>query len=158
MIDMESSEVLVRPADLKELDTLKQFEQGIVKAERPFDSTLKKGTISYYDLEALIKSPDAEVLVAVLDGEIIGSGYAQIKTALPYLDHSLYAHLGFMYVKPEYRRRGVNEKILEALKQWSIAKKLTEIRLDVYVENKLAQKAYEKVGFTPHMLLMRLGI
>jgi len=155
---MDSTEVMVRPAGLKELPILLQFEQGIVATERLFDPTLKKGAISYYDLEALIKSADAEVLVAVMGGEIIGSGYAQMKSALPYLDHSFYAHLGFMYVKPEYRGRGVNQKILEALKQWSISKKLTEMRLDVYVDNEMARKAYEKTGFIPHMLLMRSGI
>ena len=155
---MDRSEIMVRTAALKELPILLEFEQGVVAAERPFDPTLKKGIISYYNLEALIKSPDAEVLVAVIDGEIIGSGYAQIKAALPFLDHSLYAHLGFMYVKPQYRGRGVNQKIMEALKQWSMSKKLTEIRLDVYVENERARKAYEKAGFTPHMLVMRLGI
>jgi hypothetical protein len=28
-----------------------EFEQGIITAERPYDPTLKQGTISYYNIE-----------------------------------------------------------------------------------------------------------
>ena len=150
--------IIVRAATSDDLETLLQFEQGIIEAERPFDSTLKVGTISYYDLNALIKSSEAEVVVAIIDQEIIGSGYALIKNAEPYLRHDQYAFLGFMYVKPAYRGKGVNQKIVEALKQWAISRKLTEIRLDVYAGNEIAKKAYEKTGFTAHMLEMRMGL
>ena len=151
-------QLIIRKATLKDLSTLLRLEQGVINAERPFDGTLRDDLIHYYDIEEMIAASSVEIVVAELDKEIIGSGYARIENAKPYLKHQNHAYLGFMYVKPEYRRRGVNEKILEALKQWSIAKKLTEMRLDVYVENLQAQKAYEKAGFTPYMQVMRLGI
>ncbi len=33
---------------------------------------------------------------------------------------------------------------------------MNEIRLDVYAQNESAIKAYEKAGFEPHLLTMRL--
>jgi hypothetical protein len=68
--------LIVRHAKIEEIETLLEFEQGIVAAERPFDSTLKDGEIHYYDLAKLIESSLSAVFVAELDGELIGSGYA----------------------------------------------------------------------------------
>src|SRR3712207_1046349 len=103
----------IREAVESEIDILLSFEQGIIVAERPFDDTLKEGEIHYYDLIELIKSEKAQVLVAVVDGQIVGSGYAKIIAAKPYQKYTEYAYLGFMYVKPEFRGHGINQKILQ---------------------------------------------
>ena len=150
--------LIIRPARIDEINILLTFEQGIVEAERPFDSTLKEGEIHYYDLAYLIESPIAEVIVAETNGEVAGSGYALIKEAKPYLKHTHYAYLGFMYVKPEYRGQGINKAILEALKQWAFGKGIREIRLEVYEDNMVAKKAYEKAGFKGNLLEMRMAL
>jgi len=150
--------MIVRTAKVEEINTLLVFEQGIVKAERPFDATLKEGEIHYYDLIALIESPIAEVVVAEIDGQLVGSGYALIKEAKPYQKHTHYAYLGFMYVKPEFRGKGVNKAILEKLQQWAASKGIREVRLEVYDENIIAKKAYEKAGFKANLLEMRMEI
>ena len=147
---------VVRTALAEDLEVLLEFEQGIIEAERPFDSTIKEGEIHYYDLGQLIESPNAEVVVAEIDHQIIGSGYAVIRNAQAYLKHSRYAYLGFMYVKPEHRGKGINRAILEALKQWVISQKITEIRLEVYDDNDIAKNAYQKAGFKAHLLEMRM--
>jgi GNAT superfamily N-acetyltransferase len=148
----------IRPAKEEEINILLEFEKGIVEAERPYDTTLKEGEIHYYDLLGLIKSPDAEVVVAVANGKLVGSGYAAIKKADTFLKHTHFAHLGFMYVKPEFRGKGINQMILEALKAWARTKQISEMRLEVYNENIVAKNAYLKAGFTPNLLQMRIGI
>ncbi|MES2328103.1 MAG: GNAT family N-acetyltransferase [Bacteroidota bacterium] len=151
-------DIIIRAAIAHDLPILLQFEQGIISAERPFDCTLGKGDIRYYDLEMMIAAPHIQLLVAELDGELIGSGYARIEDAKPYLDHQQYAYLGFMFTRPEHRGKGVNQKIIEALKEWSASQGITELKLDVYCENASAIKAYEKVGFVKYMVNMRRGI
>ena len=151
-------DLIVRPAEIGEIDVLYGFEQGIVKTERPFDPTLKPGEIHYYDLRELMLSPESEVLVAVADDRIVGSGFADIRRADDYLRHERYAHLGFMYVVPEYRGRGVIRAILEELKRWSLARGVNELRLEVYDANGAAVRAYEKAGFKPHVLKMRMEV
>lgn len=150
--------IITRPATLADLATLLQFEQGIVTAERPYDSTLKAGEIHYYDLKALVLSPEAEVIVAEVGTEIVGSGYAQLRSAKDYLKHERFAYLGFMYVKPEFRGQGVNKMVLDALVAWSKSQGIAEIRLEVYAENIAAKRAYEKAGFTPNLLEMRMNL
>ena len=148
--------VKIRTATLNDIDILLEFEQGVIKAERPFDVTLDADPITYYNLEELILSDDASLVVAEIEGKIIGSGYAMIKPARHYLNHEFYSYLGFMFTLPDYRGRGVNTKIIERLKQWSDSKGLKEIRLTVYDENHGAIRAYEKAGFKKHIIEMRL--
>lgn len=152
------NEILIRKASFQDADILLGFEQGVINAEREFDPTLKKGSINYYDIRNMIVSPKVEIVVAVLNQEIIGSGYARIEDSKPYLQHQSHAYLGFMYVAPDHRGKGVNKKIMEALKEWAISQNMTEMRLDVYQNNNTAIKAYEKFGFTKHMIEMRIGL
>jgi GNAT superfamily N-acetyltransferase len=148
----------IRKATLEDLAVLLEFEQGIITAERPFDPTLKEGKISYYNIEKMISATDVEVVVAVLNEQIIGSGYARIEDAKPYLNHQLYAYLGFMFTHPDHRGKGVNALIIETLKNWVIAHNIFEMRLDVYNDNPSAIKAYEKIGFKKHLINMRVGL
>lgn len=148
----------IRKATLNDLEKLYQFEQGVIEAERMFDPTLKGENIHYYDLEEMINASHIELLVAETNNVIIGSGYARIEKAKPYLKHNVHAYLGFMYVHPDYRGQGVNQMIIAALKDWSLAQQVYELRLDVYFHNSSAIKAYEKIGFTSHMIEMRLNL
>ena len=150
--------VAIRKARKTEIDVLLSFEKGIIATERPFDNTLREGDIHYYDLIGLIRSDKAEVLVAVFDDEIIGSGYAKILAAEPYQKYAAYAYLGFMYVKPAFRGQGINQQILQALIAWAKTQHLTEVRLEVYDENTVAKNAYLKAGFKANLLEMRLEI
>jgi len=151
-------QIIIRKALLSDLETLFSFEQGVINAERPFDSTLKPGHINYYDIEKMIDATDVELLVAELNNKIIASGYARIENAKPYLQHPQHAYLGFMYVVPEQRGKGINKMIIDALEKWAGSKSITELRLDVYQPNEAAIKAYERVGFVKHMVEMRKGI
>lgn len=150
--------VEIRKAVEAEIEFLLSFEKGIIAAERPYDNTLKEGQIHYYDLIELIRSEHAEVLIAVVSNEIVGSGYAKILQAKPYQKFSQYAYLGFMYVKPEFRGQGIIQKIIDGLISWAMDQKLKEVRLEVYNQNTIAKEAYLKAGFSPNLLEMRLEI
>ena len=146
---------ITRVATPTDLPTLLAFEQGIIAAERPFDSTMRPDPISYYDIGSLIASPDADVIVAELNGSLIGSGFALKKASRHYTTPAYHAYLGFMYVVPEQRGQGVIQLILKDLLSWARDNGLLEIRLTVYPGNNSAIRAYEKIGFDPHILEMR---
>ena len=150
--------IFTRQATLEDLPTLLAFEQGIVKAERPFDVTLDKDPISYYDLKSMLTDDGVIIVVAQSGDRVIGSGYAKIETSKPYLAHRYHAYLGFMFTDPAYRGQGVNAMILSALKDWSRERNVTELRLEVYDQNVPAIKAYEKAGFEKNLVLMRMKI
>lgn len=146
----------IRSATIEDLPDLLKFEQGIITAERPFDETLIAGTFHYYDLAERVRDPEAEVVVAEVNGTVIGGGSAVIKEGNSYSTFGRYAFLGFMYVEPAHRGKGINRLIIEKLSEWADKKGLKEIRLQVYSDNLPAISAYEKVGFKKILTEMRL--
>ncbi len=150
--------LIVRKATLDDLPVLLQFEQGLIEVERPMDPTIKDGKISYYDVSEFIREEDSEVYVVVEDGQIRASGCVRIRGDRHYLKHRRIGYLGFMFVPEEHRGRGLNKLIIEALLNWCQDHDLDEIRLDVYQVNEPAIRAYEKAGFTRHLINMRLNL
>ncbi|MCX8211396.1 MAG: GNAT superfamily N-acetyltransferase [Neolewinella sp.] len=150
--------ITTRTATQADLPALLEFEQGIVAFERPFDPTLKPDPISYYDIGELIDVDWAEVIVAVDGDLIIGSGYAKERTSEHFVEPETYCFLGFMFVSPDYRGRGVNGLVTDALFDWAKERGLTEVRLRVYDDNAGALRAYEKKGFRKHMVEMRRSL
>ena len=149
---------IVRKATLEDVPVLLEFEQGLIKAERPMDETIKDGKISYYDVSEFIKNDDSELYVVELNGEIVASGYAKIKPDRHYLKHAKQGYLGFMFVPESRRGKGYNKLIIDALKAWCRERQVFEIRLDVYDVNHSAIRAYEKAGFKKHLITMRMNL
>lgn len=150
--------VHLRKATIKDLPQLLTFEQGVITAERPFDPFIKEVDITYYDIHNLIESEESEMVIAEINSQIVGAGYAQIRESKPYWKDSKFVYLGFMFVHPSFRGQGINQQIIDYLKEWAKSKNVHELRLEVYIENEAAIHAYEKVGFKNHMLEMRLNL
>jgi len=154
---MSDAGVTMRRATAADIATLRRFEQGIIAAERPYDPTIRKGQVQYYDLEAIIASDEACVAIAEIAGEAIGCGLARKKASAVYVDPPFHAYVGLIYVEPAHRGKGVSETIISMLTDWARENHLCEIRLEVYPANAAAIRAYEKAGFAPYMLEMRRG-
>ena len=148
-------ELIIRPATPNDLPSLLNFEQSLINSERPFDETMIAEEFHYYDLALLIEDPEAEVLVAEVDRVPVGSGHVRIKEGDHYNQFERFAFLGFMYVEPEHRGKGINQMIISELIKWASDRGLKECRLQVYDENIVAIRAYEKSGFKRLLTTMR---
>ena len=148
----------IRAATLTDVPILKAFEQGVISAERPFDNTLNKNPIHYYDLEKQIQDDQTHLVVAELKSEIVACGYARIEQAKPYVNYPFYSYLGFMFVANEHRGQGINQKVIDALILWSKEQGITMLHLDVFADNLPAIRAYKKAGFKANLVEMRLVI
>ncbi len=148
----------IRCATSKDTPKLEEFEQGLIEAERPFSEHMKNEKFAYYDLPSLIDEDKAEILVVENNGELIACGYAKIRKSKQYVTHEEHGYIGFMYVDPEYRGLGVGQQLLDRLILWCKEKNLTEVQLDVFSENVGAIRVYEKAGFKPNILEMRLNV
>jgi GNAT superfamily N-acetyltransferase len=103
----------------------------------------------------MITDPDCYFLVAEANQKLVSTGYVQRKVPRHYLDHDFYAYLGFMYTVPEQRGKGINGLLIADLKKWARKRGLKEFRLTVYENNLPAIRAYQKVGFSRHLIEMR---
>ncbi len=145
-----------REAKVDDLSQLLDLEQKVIEAEQPFNSSIKTEKTTYYDIEGLILDSDSHLIVAEDADQIIATGYAQIRRSKRSLNHDTHSYLGYMYVSPDFRRKGINQALIEQLISWSTSKGAQAIYLDVYSKNASAIKAYEKAGFEPSLLEMKL--
>ena len=150
--------MIIRPATASEIPVLRALEQNVVEAERPFNDAIRQDGAIYYDIEDLISSDASCLLVADVDGEIIGTGYVQIRGSKPCFSHDQHAYLGFMFVSPEHRGKRVNATIVEHLINWSSERGVKDCYLHVYADNAPAIRAYEKAGFDSLMVEMKLSV
>lgn len=150
--------MIYREAMLGDLSRLLEIEQLLLEAERPFDSDIKKQKTFYYDITDQITNPDIHLIVLEHQKDIVGVGYAQVRSSKPAHIHDIHAYLGFMYVSPNLRGQGINQHIVGLLAQWSRDKGAQALYLDVYSQNSSAIRAYGKVGFTPCLVEMKLKL
>lgn len=152
------SKISIRIANLDDLATLLEFEQGVVAAEKPLDSFLGDGELFYYNIPELITAKNIHFVVAVSNEELIASGYVKIEKSNSYHKNPIHGYVGFIYVKPSFRGQKISNLILKSLKNWAKEKELKELRLDVYSNNEAAIKPYERFGFTKSLVNMRIDI
>lgn len=58
-----------------------------------------------------------------------------------------YTKLSDLYVRPASRGKGVASSLINRAFQWAKEKKTIEVILNVYEQNRVAQKLYRKMGF-----------
>jgi len=148
----------IRKALVNDRAYLLSLEQKVIEAERPYNATLKSKDAVYYDLTSLLIDDASHLVVAEANGQIIGTGYAQVRDSKQSLQHSKHSYLGFMYVEPEFRGLGINKLIMENLMTWSKEQGILDFYLDVYDENSAAIRAYEKVGFSKSLVEMKINL
>lgn len=150
--------IIIRQARKDELDILHDFEAKIIEIERPLDPTLREDAYHYYDLPKLFDDANAAIFVAEAQGEVIGSANVTIRDAKHYNNIKNFAHIGLVYVTPEYRGKKIVTMLFDAMKEWAMEKGLTELRLQVFDKNIPAVKAYEKYGFSKNLVEMRMSL
>lgn len=150
--------LMLREATVDDFSALAALEQKVIEAERPYNSSLKERDAFYYDIENLISDPDSRLVVGEISGDIVATGYVQVRHSKPAVDHDKHGYLGFMYVAEQHRGLGLNKAILQDLVAWGQQQGVADFYLDVYVENNSAVRAYEKFGFRGSLLEMKLNL
>jgi len=78
-------------------------------------------------------------LVAELDGKVVGSaGLLAIGET---------AQILTVGVLPDARRRGIGERLVQALLAEAVRRRAAEVLLEVRIDNAAARQLYEKLGF-----------
>ena len=150
--------MIFRQAITNDLPALLAFEQALLNAERPFDDSIRKDECFYYDLPALMADENTNLMVIESEGEVVGCGYGQIRASRDVHTHSHNCYLNFMYVDDKYRGKGLVVKLIDEICAWSKERGVTDFYLDVYADNPSAIRAYEKLGFNPNLVEMKMSL
>jgi ribosomal-protein-alanine acetyltransferase len=126
-------EINVEFASLRELDELYRVEQQSFKEE----------AFSKQQIALLLGEYNSLSLVARVNGEMAGFVIGRIEDSID----GLVGHIMTIDVKPEHRRKGVAQKLLSEIENLFHARGISEVRLEVRVDNFAARKLYRKLGY-----------
>ena len=94
-------------------------------------------------IRSVRRHPDAALLVAELDGEIVG----RLSMARdPHPSSAHVADFGLM-VAAAHRRRGIGTALLAGAEEWARGAGIRKLELHVFPHNDAAIALYEKVGY-----------
>ena len=102
---------------------------------------------SLEEITEILEDPEAEILVAEENGEMVGLAEASLRKYADGCDSSPVGYLEGWYVQPEYRQHGVGRKLVEAVETWVREKGCTELASDTELHNTLSQQVHAKLGF-----------
>lgn len=124
----KASKVLIRPASAKDIDSI--YEIGTLC----FPDAWRRDTVAH-DMEG----DHSEYFVAEMEGKVAGYGCFWFV-----VDEGQLVNIG---VRPEYRRKGLAEAILERGLEECGDRNMKTIFLEVRVSNTKAQALYKKYNF-----------
>jgi RimJ/RimL family protein N-acetyltransferase len=138
--------VVVRPAepgDAAQLVALASSVGGEPEGWLISDSTWRSAGDERRYVRAIRRHPDAAVLVALLDDQVVGR-LSLARDPHPASRHV--ADLGVM-VSSARRRQGIGRALLEAAEDWAGAAGIRKLELHVFPHNEAARRLYESCGY-----------
>ncbi len=109
----------------------------------------KASEILEQQLEHLIKSKNAAVIAARIDGKLVGYAIVVIEGDV--------ADFWDLVVKKEYRNMGVGSSLIKEVENYAKQKGCVAIKLDVNLQNENAIRLYEKFGYRKVSYIMMKG-
>ncbi|MFL5485137.1 MAG: GNAT family N-acetyltransferase [Gemmatimonadaceae bacterium] len=152
--------VSIRQATQADVPTIGRLGALLVRTHHEFDPerfiAARPGTAQGYGsfLGTQLDEPDIIVLVAELEGQVIGYTYAGIED---YDYMSLRGPAGALYdivVDPDHRGHGVGRMLLDATLEALKVRGAPRVVLSTAERNEPAQRLFEKAGFRRTMIEM----
>jgi ribosomal protein S18 acetylase RimI-like enzyme len=133
-----------------------KFEESLVDLDKhPY---VKKRKNAEKNMRAnffrVIKSKKAEILIAEENKEIVGFILISKSKSDDIHNFDFYGEMNYMYIKPEFRGKGIASEFFRQAKKWFKQQGLKYLRLDVNINNKKTRKIYQKWGFNDYEIGM----
>jgi len=177
---MDDDRCIIREAGERDVERLaslyEEFLEGVFRADADITPNPRLDLVR--TLSRLMRRRDAVVLAAEMDGEIIGFArvdfrrgtdrpltlrqrirefFTRRRSAIPMLfaDHGYLAHL---FVREDFRRRGVGRALVEASAEWAKGRGGTSLDLNVLATNDAATAFYRKLGMSELLVHYRMRL
>lgn len=154
----------IRNAERRDLEPLGRLGAMLMRAHYAFDPQrflaagegAERGYASF--LGGLLHSDDDRVLVAEIDGSVVGYVYAGLE---PMSWKELRGPAGFIHdvaVTEEARRRGVAQQLIDAAVRWLRDRGAPRVILWTAAPNEPARTLFRRLGFRETMVEMTLEL
>ena len=142
----------IRKAQLKDAEAMAELSKQFWDAHKNIDpliKPLKKQTIKGHIIDAkkTIKDKNNYIFVAEKDSKIIGAITFFIKINDKYFKEKKYGYLDSATTHKDYRKQGVARELNDFALRYLKNKGIKYVRANVYNSNKIALKAWKKIGF-----------
>nr|WP_319522702.1 GNAT family N-acetyltransferase [uncultured Desulfosarcina sp.] len=135
----------IRKAELRDLPYLVDFTS---EEAREAESTIKRPDTLRLGIEAALHDNSIALYWVMFDEQDHPIGSVSSVKEWSDWNAGYYWWIQSMYLKPDYRGKGLMAQLINAVNLEMIAQGGLELRLYVHSDNTIAKKAYEKAGFT----------
>jgi GNAT superfamily N-acetyltransferase len=137
------SAVLVRDAVPDDVDALRHVFRSANPPAFGQDIEPGRGPIAPIDAD-----PDQRLLVAVLDGRVVGGAHLLRTTLTPLGPESPVVNVGHLHVLPDCRRHGVGRSLMSAAVTWAENTGATHVLAHASVTSRDANRFMARLGLT----------
>ncbi|MDQ1372353.1 MAG: hypothetical protein QG582_1269 [Candidatus Thermoplasmatota archaeon] len=99
-----------------------------------------------------------KLVVATSGPRVIGYMLCLLSPNAPVFKERTVGLVSDVYVRPEFRMRGVAKEMLKYGLRWFHKNRVASVQLSVAAANFAARSAWSQLGFKPHMILKRLDL
>ena len=142
----------VRPARARDLDAVVALRVALLREhpDHPIYGRLRteidKRACDLF--AAQLRSTSETILLAELEGDVVGILRCVESVGSPRLEPARYAYVSSAYVRPESRRQGVLRALVTEADRWCRARGLDQMRLHNVAGSATAERAWDALGFS----------
>lgn len=138
------------PSDIDKLVQLRLLLQQHCEESNPmiWHMTEEGKTILKQRVQNELSINNSHVLIAEMNGEIIGSAHGEITHRTDYTPKTV-GSISTVYVVREFRKRGVGALLVKQLCELFDAEGVEDVTLRYIIGNKEAEAFWRKLGFKP---------
>lgn len=157
--------LIIRPARRSDLPDVGHLWELLVDYHRQLDVDLpqaaRDGSQRYIiRLEYGLDRSDTCVFVAVRDEQVVGYVYGTIIDLLPEMfERETAGMIADIFVHPDHRRRGIGERLVQAMRDWFALREVDHYEWYVAAQNKAGISFWQAAtGARPLMIRMRAAV
>ena len=99
-------------------------------------------------VENALVGVNSQVLVAEMNGEVIGYIHGEVTHRADYLPRSVGA-ISTIYVAKKFRGKGVGVRLVEELREFFNSERVEHVTLRYIIGNREAERFWKRLGFEP---------
>ena len=142
-MDRTVKSIRIRPANEKDLPSLVILAEEFMPREADNEKRVNV-------LNQALRNPDYELLVAELEGEIVG--FIDQWVIHDFTHGAKHSYIHNLYVSSKHRRKGIASKLLQEAMKNARNMRVSEIHVTTRFDNKLAINLYKKHGLVKEHL------
>ena len=143
---------MIRKAICDDIPAIAQlYREQFREMSKLIPDFVKEGDQSIDFLEKTISNDESDILVYENDGTVVGFILLQAKErpGFDFMIPGKYCYIMDIIVTESHRNKGFATALMNSAKEWAKEQDCNFVNLDVLVNNHVAIKLYEKLGFIP---------